>query len=107
MAMNDEETVALIAGGHTFGKAHGKADPSKCVGAEPAAAGLDAQGFGGKNACGKGSGVDTITSGLEGAWTWRPTQWTTPSNLFGFEWVKSKSPADAILRPGETRSLHQ
>ena len=97
MAMNDEETVALIAGGHTFGKAHGKADPSKCVGAEPAAAGVEEQGFGWKNACGKGSGVDTITSGLEGAWTSKPTQWTTQylSNLFGFEWVKSKSPAGA------------
>ena len=97
MAMNDEETVALIAGGHTFGKAHGKADPSKCVGAEPAAAGLDQQGFGWKNECGKGSGADTITSGLEGAWTSKPTQWTTQylNNLFGYEWVKSKSPAGA------------
>jgi catalase-peroxidase len=97
MAMNDEETVALIAGGHTFGKAHGKADPSKCVGAEPAAAGMEEQGFGWKNACGKGAGVDAITSGLEGAWTSRPTQWTTQylSNLFGFEWVQSKSPAGA------------
>jgi len=97
MAMNDEETVALIAGGHTFGKAHGKADPSKCVGAEPAAAGIEQQGFGWKNECGKGNGVDTITSGLEGAWTSKPTQWTTQylNNLFAFEWVKSKSPAGA------------
>ncbi len=97
MAMNDEETVALIAGGHTFGKAHGKADPSKCVGPEPAAAGMEEQGFGWKNACGKGNGVDTITSGLEGAWTSKPTQWTTQylNNLFGFEWVQSKSPAGA------------
>ncbi len=97
MAMNDEETVALIAGGHTFGKAHGKADPSKCVGAEPAAAGIEQQGFGWKNECGKGNGVDTITSGLEGAWTSKPTQWTTQylKNLFAFDWVKSKSPAGA------------
>ena len=97
MAMNDEETVALIAGGHTFGKAHGKADPSKCVGAEPAAAGIEQQGFGWKNECGEGKGVDTITSGLEGAWSATPTQWTTQylNNLFAFEWVKSKSPAGA------------
>ncbi len=97
MAMNDEETVALIAGGHTFGKAHGQGDPSKCVGVEPAAAGAEQQGFGWKNSCGKGAGVDTITSGLEGAWTSKPTQWTTQylTNLFGFEWVQSKSPAGA------------
>jgi catalase-peroxidase len=97
MAMNDEETVALIAGGHTFGKAHGKADPSKCVGAEPAAAGLEEQGMGWKNKCGKGNGVDTITSGLEGAWTSKPTEWTIQylSNLYAFEWVKTKSPAGA------------
>ncbi len=97
MAMNDEETVALIAGGHTFGKAHGQGNPSKCVGVEPAAAGAEQQGFGWKNSCGKGAGVDTITSGLEGAWTSKPTQWTTQylSNLFGFEWVQSKSPAGA------------
>ncbi len=97
MAMNDEETVALIAGGHTFGKAHGKSDPSRCVGAEPAAAGIEQQGFGWKNECGKGNGADTITSGLEGAWTSKPTQWTTQylNNLFAFEWVKSKSPAGA------------
>ncbi|MBP6705565.1 MAG: catalase/peroxidase HPI, partial [Vicinamibacteria bacterium] len=97
MAMNDEETVALIAGGHTFGKAHGKSDPSKCVGAEPAAAGLEEQGFGWKSNCGKGVGVDTITSGLEGAWSANPTRWTNQylNNLFRFEWVKSKSPAGA------------
>ena len=97
MAMNDEETVALIAGGHTFGKAHGQGDASKCVGVEPAAAGAEQQGFGWKNSCGKGAGVDTITSGLEGAWTSKPTQWTTQylTNLFGFEWVQSKSPAGA------------
>jgi catalase-peroxidase len=97
MAMNDEETVALIAGGHTFGKAHGKADPSKCIGAEPAAAGLEEQGLGWKNKCGSGKGVDTITSGLEGAWSVNPTQWTMQylGNLFAFEWVKTKSPAGA------------
>lgn len=98
MAMNDEETVALIAGGHTFGKAHGKADPSKCVGVEPAAAGLEQQGFGWKNKCGTGKAGDTITSGLEGAWTAAPTQWTMQylANLYAFEWEKTKSPAGAI-----------
>lgn len=98
MAMNDEETVALIAGGHTFGKAHGKKSPEKCVGAEPAAAGLEEQGFGWKNKCGTGAGGDTITSGLEGAWTGAPTQWTHQylANLFAFEWEKTKSPAGAI-----------
>ncbi len=98
MAMNDEETVALIAGGHTFGKAHGKANPEKHVGAEPAAAGIEEQGFGWKNSYKKGNAEDTITSGLEGAWTASPTQWTTQylNNLFGFEWVQTKSPAGAI-----------
>ena len=97
MAMNDEETLALIAGGHTFGKAHGKADPSKCVDVAPAGASLEEQGFGWKNKCGKGNGADTITSGLEGAWTASPTKWTTQylTNLFAFEWVKTKSPAGA------------
>ena len=97
MAMNDEETVALIAGGHTFGKAHGNGNPAKCVGPEPAAAGLEEQGFGWKNKCGKGHGKDTITSGLEGAWTMNPAQWTHEylSNLFTHEWVKTKSPAGA------------
>lgn len=98
MAMNDEEIVALIAGGHTFGKAHGAHDPSECVGAEPAAAPIEQQGLGWKNKCGKGNAEDTISSGLEGAWTSTPTQWSMQylSNLFGFEWVKTKSPAGAI-----------
>ena len=98
MAMNDEETVALIAGGHTFGKAHGAHKPENCVGAEPAAAGLEEQGFGWKNKCGTGKGADTITSGLEGAWSANPIAWTTQylDNLFTFEWEQSKSPAGAI-----------
>ena len=98
MAMNDEETVALIAGGHTFGKAHGAHDPSKCVGVEPAAAPVEAQGFGWKNRCGKGHAEDTVTSGLEGAWSASPTQWTTQylDNLFNFEWVQTRSPGGGI-----------
>jgi catalase-peroxidase len=97
MAMNDEETVALIAGGHSFGKAHGAADPSKCVGAAPAGARLEEQGMGWTNGCGTGSGKDTITSGLEGAWTSTPTHFSIEylSNLFKFDWVKTKSPAGA------------
>lgn len=97
MAMNDEETVALIAGGHTFGKAHGAAVPANCVGAEPAAAGIEEQGFGWKNKCGKGNAGDTITSGLEGAWTMDPAKWTHQylTNLFTYDYVKTKSPAGA------------
>jgi catalase-peroxidase len=98
MAMNDEETVALIAGGHTFGKAHGAHDPSKCLGPEPAAAGVEQQGLGWENKCGRGNAQDTITSGLEGAWSANPIVFTTQylDNLFAFDWVKTKSPAGAI-----------
>ncbi len=98
MAMNDEETVALIAGGHTFGKAHGAHDPGKCLGPEPAAAPAELQGLGWENRCGKGNAGDTITSGLEGAWSANPIQWTHQylDNLFRFEWVQTKSPAGAI-----------
>ncbi len=97
MAMNDEETVALIAGGHTFGKAHGAADPSQYVGPEPAAADIEEQSMGWKNTYGTGNGEYTITSGLEGAWTQTPTQWSNNyfNNLFGFEWELTKSPAGA------------
>ena len=98
MAMNDEETVALIAGGHTFGKAHGARKPEGCLGAEPARAKVEEQGFGWTNKCGTGHGKDTITSGLEGAWSINPTRWTSQYlvNLFKYEWVKTKSPAGAI-----------
>ena len=98
MAMNDEETVALIAGGHTFGKAHGARSPEGCLGAEPAVAGVEEQGLGWKNKCGTGKGADTITSGLEGAWSANPIAWTTQylDNLFTFEWEQTRSPAGAI-----------
>jgi catalase-peroxidase len=97
MAMNDEETVALIAGGHSFGKAHGAADPSKCIGAAPAGARLEDQGMGWNNACGTGSGKDAVTSGLEGAWTTTPTKFSIGylANLLNYDWVKTKSPAGA------------
>jgi len=97
MAMNDEETVALIAGGHTFGKAHGAADPLKYVDREPEGAGIEEQGLGWKNSFGAGKGVDTISSGLEGAWTTNPIKWDNDyfENLFKFEWELTKSPAGA------------
>lgn len=97
MAMNDEETVALIAGGHTFGKAHGAHKPNECLDPAPAGAAIEEQGLGWKNNCGKGNAEDTISSGLEGAWSVSPTQWTMQylDNLFGFEWVKTESPAGA------------
>jgi catalase-peroxidase len=97
MAMNDEETVALIAGGHSFGKTHGAADPGKYVAAEPAGAAIEEQSLGWKNTFGSGHGVHTITSGLEGAWTTTPTKWSNNffENLFGFEWELTKSPAGA------------
>ena len=97
MAMNDEETAALIAGGHTFGKAHGARSPEGCVGVEPAGGETEAQGFGWTNECGKGNAEDTITSGLEGAWSAAPTRWTMQylQNLYAYDWVQTKSPAGA------------
>ena len=97
MAMNDEETVALIAGGHSFGKTHGAADPSKYVGPEPEAAPIEQQGLGWKNSFGSGRGGDTIGSGLEVTWTTTPTKWSNNffENLFGYEWELTKSPAGA------------
>ncbi|CAB4877458.1 unannotated protein [freshwater metagenome] len=97
MAMDDEETVALIAGGHTFGKAHGAGDPSKYVGAEPEGASIEEMGLGWKNTLGKGNGAETISSGLEGAWTPTPTKWdnTYFKTLFAYEWEQTKSPAGA------------
>ncbi|ABD27344.1 catalase/peroxidase HPI [Novosphingobium aromaticivorans DSM 12444] len=98
MAMNDEETVALIAGGHTFGKAHGARKPEGCVGVDPAAGAVEDQGLGWNNKCGKGNAEDTVSSGLEGAWTANPIAWTTQylDNLYAFEWVQTRSPAGAI-----------
>jgi len=97
MAMNDEETVALIAGGHTFGKTHGAADPNKYVGPVPEGADIEEQGLGWKNSFGSGKGADTIGSGLEGAWTTNPVKWDNNylENLFGYEWELTKSPAGA------------
>ena len=97
MAMNDEETVALIAGGHTFGKAHGAADPDKYVGPDPEAAPIEEQSLGWKNSFGTGNAAATITSGLEGAWTTSPTKWSNNyfENLFGYDWELTKSPAGA------------
>lgn len=109
MAMNDEETVALIAGGHTFGKMHGAHKAAECVGPEPGAEAIEEQGLGWKNKCGKGHSEDTVTSGLEGAWTQAPTQWTTLylQNLLNFEWQQTRSPAGAIQWIPTDESLHQ
>lgn len=108
MAMNDEETVALIAGGHTFGKMHGARKPADCVGPEPAAAGIEEQGLGWKNRCGKGHSEDATTSGLEGAWTQAPTQWTTLylQNLLKLEWKQTRSPGGAIIWIPVDESMH-
>ncbi len=97
MAMNDEETVALIAGGHTFGKTHGAVD-AQYIGPEPEAASIEEQGLGWTNSHGRGNGADTWTSGLEGAWTNEPTRWDNGffDNLFGYEWELTKSPAGRV-----------
>ena len=109
MAMNDEETVALIAGGHTFGKMHGAHKPQDCVGSEPGGATIAEQGLGWKNKCGKGHSEDTVTSGLEGAWTQAPTQWTNLylQNLLNNEWVLTKSPGGAKQWLPKDKSLHK
>jgi catalase-peroxidase len=98
MAMADDETAALIAGGHTFGKAHGARKPEECVAADPGSAGIEQQGLGWTNKCGKGHSEDATSSGLEGAWTVNPIAFTTQylDNLYGFTWIKSKSPAGAV-----------
>ena len=98
MAMNDEETVALIAGGHSFGKAHGAHKPDDCVGPEPTGETIVEQGMGWKNSCGKGNAEDTVTSGFEGAWTATPTQWSMMylANLFAYDWEQTRSPAGAV-----------
>jgi catalase-peroxidase len=107
MAMNDEEIVALIAGGHTLGKVHGAVKPD-CLGAEPAAAGLEEQGLGWKNKCGKGNAEDTMTSGLEGAWTQTPTAWSMLflTNLFSFDWEKKKLPSGGTVWVPTDKSAH-
>jgi catalase-peroxidase len=107
MAMNDEEIVALIAGGHTLGKVHG-ARKADCVGPEPTAAGIEQQGLGWKNKCGKGNAEDTMTSGLEGAWTQTPTAWSSLylSNLFNFDWEKQKTPAGGTVWVPTDKSAH-
>ena len=106
MAMNDEETVALIAGGHTFGKTHGAADAGKYVGSEPEGAAIEEQGLGWKNTFGNGNGAHTITSGLEGAWTTNPVKWSNNyfENLFGFEWELTKSPGGRAPVDSQERS---
>lgn len=108
MAMNDEETVALIAGGHTFGKMHGAHKASKCLEAEPGGADITEQGLGWKNNCGKGHSEDTVTSGIEGAWTQSPTRWTSLylSNLLNFEWKQTTSPGGGIVWVPTDESLH-
>ena len=108
MAMNDEETVALVAGGHTFGKMHGARNPGDCVGKEPGGASIEEQGLGWKNKCGKGHSEDSTTSGLEGAWTQAPTQWTTLylSNLLDNEWEQARSPAGAIIWVPKNKAMH-
>ncbi len=108
MAMNDEETVALIAGGHTFGKMHGASKPD-CIGKEPAAADLEYQGRGWHNKCGKGHSEDTTTSGLEGAWTQTPTKWSSLylSNLLNNEWEQTKSPAGGIIWVPKNKDMHE
>jgi len=108
MAMNDEEVVALVAGGHTFGKMHGAHKAGNCLAAEPAAAAIEEQGLGWKNTCGKGHSEDTVTSGLEGAWTQAPTRWTTLylSNLLNNEWQQTRSPAGAIQWVPSDKSMH-
>jgi catalase-peroxidase len=107
MAMNDEEIVALIAGGHTLGKTHG-ASKGDCVGPEPAAAAIEEQGMGWKNKCGKGNAEDTMTSGLEGAWTQTPTAWSALflSNLFTYDWEKAKTPAGATVWVPTDKNAH-
>ncbi len=108
MAMNDEEIVALIAGGHTLGKVHG-AHKADCIGLEPAASPTEQQGLGWKNKCGKGNAEDTMTSGLEGAWTQTPTAWSTLylSNLFTYEWEKQKSPGGGTVWVPTDKSAHR
>ncbi|WP_026376761.1 catalase/peroxidase HPI [Aestuariibacter salexigens] len=108
MAMSDEETVALIAGGHTFGKMHGAHKPGECVGKEPGGAPIEEQGLGWINKCGKGHSEDTVTSGLEGAWTQAPTRWTSLylSNLLNNEWEQTRSPAGAIQWVPKNKELH-
>ena len=109
MAMNDEEVVALVAGGHTFGKMHGAHKPGDCVGSDPAGAAIEDQGLGWKNKCGKGHSEDTVTSGLEGAWTQAPTQWTTLylQNLLNLDWKQTRSPGGAIQWIPSDESMHK